>query len=225
MKKIVIANTLKPLFGEDEGVLSRRGLSVLWAVKAEEMVYLHKKEKADLIVADLEMPGMPIDRLCQYMRAERDLRAVSIIMVCPATDQSVERAYACGPNAVLVRPVSPRQLHGRMTELLNIADRGLMREIVGVAVNLDDCSGRFFGVSNNISMSGMLFETERILRVGAKVSCSFVLNYPVAVKAEIVRKKAASPGVHSYGIRFVEADARSRAVIDEYIKDRLRELS
>ena len=218
MKKIIAADTLKALLGESGDILSRDDVAFLWAEKAEEIVYLHKKEKADLIVADLEMPGMPVDRLCVLMRADENLRAVSVIMVCPDTEEAAERADFCGANAVMVTPVSPRQLFRRMSRLLNIADRDDMREIVKVDVDLGDGADLFFGVSVNISSSGMLIEAEKILRIGSRVICSFVLNHPVTVEAEVVRRAREAAGVDSYGLRFIEADARSRAVIDEFIR-------
>jgi len=161
---------------------------------------------------------MPVDRLCVLMRADENLRAVSVIMVCPDTEEAAERADFCGANAVMVTPVSPRQLFRRMSRLLNIADRDDMREIVKVDVDLGDGADLFFGVSVNISSSGMLIEAEKILRIGSRVICSFVLNHPVTVEAEVVRRAREAAGVDSYGLRFIEADARSRAVIDEFIR-------
>lgn len=216
MKKIIVADTLKSLLGE--GILSREGSLVLWAEKAGDIAWLHKKEKADLIVADFDMPGMPTDGPCTIMRSDNDLRAVSIIMICPDSASLIERAWACGSNAVMVKPIDPARLYSRMAEFLAIAARADMREIVGVEVELDLGGGQFFCVSRNISTSGMLLETGRMLSHGDSVTCSFVLNYPVAVPAEVVRTEGDSGGLHLYGLRFTCVDERSRSVIEEFVK-------
>jgi CheY-like chemotaxis protein len=220
MKKIIMADTLKPLVGGSDGMLSRGDFAVRWAGKSEEMVDLHEQEKADLIIADLEMPGMPVDNLCRIIRSDENLRAVSIIIICPDSYPSAEKAGSCGPNAVFVKPVSPVSLFHRMSDLLNIFARADMREIVRVDVTLDQGSDHYFGVSLNISASGMLIETGRILAIGDTVTCSFILNYPASIGAEVVRVEEKSAGLHLYGVRFIDADARSRALIEEFVNGR-----
>jgi CheY-like chemotaxis protein len=220
MKKIIMADTLKPLVGGSDGMLSRGGFTTRWAGKSEEIVYLHKKEKTDLIVADLEMPGMPVDKLCKIIRADENLRVVSIIMICPDSYRAAEKARSCGSNAVMVKPVNPVRLFHQMSDLLNISARADMREIVRVDVTLDHGPDHFFGVSLNISASGMLIETGRILAIGDRVTCSFVLNYPASTEAEVVRIEEKSAGLHLYGVRFIDAGARSKALIEEFINGR-----
>lgn len=222
MKKIIVADTLKSLLLDSEGVPSRADLSILWVQRAEDMFSLHKEDRADLLIADLEMPGMPIDELCMNVRSDENLQAVSIIVICPDSVPVIERVGACGPNSVMVRPVDPGRLFRRIAELLDVADRADMREIVGVDVRLDLDAGHFFCVSLNISSSGMLLETGRTLAVGDRVQCSFVLNYPVTLQAEVARTEGESGRIHFYGLRFTDVDDRSRSFIEEFIKRRLR---
>jgi CheY-like chemotaxis protein len=219
MKKIIMADTLKSLVGGNDGMLSRGDFTIRWAGNSEEIVYLHKKEKADLIVADLEMSGMPASKLCKIIRADENLRAVSIIMICPDSYPAVEKASSCGANAVM-KPVSPLRLFHRISDLLDIFARADMREIVRVDVTLEHGSDHFFGVSLNISASGMLIETGRILAIGYRVTCSFILNYPAYTGAEVVRIEEKSAGLYLYGVRFTDVDARSKALIEEFISGR-----
>jgi len=222
MKKIIVADTLKPLMEERAGVLFREGLLVLWAERADEIVSRHRKEKADLIVADLDMPGMSTAGPCVSMRSDKDLRDVSIIMICPDSASLIEKAWTCGANAVMVKPVDLAGLYSRIAEFLTIAARADMREIVGVDVELDLGRGQFFCVSRNISTSGMLLETGQILNCGDSITCSFVVNYPVAVPAEVVRKEGRSVGPYLYGLRFTCVDERSRSLIEEFVRGRSR---
>lgn len=69
MKKILITDSLKYLVS-GENILSRANIQIFTAASSQEILSIHKSEKADLIIIDLDMPDMPGDKLCSMLRKE-----------------------------------------------------------------------------------------------------------------------------------------------------------
>jgi PleD family two-component response regulator len=58
MKKVLLADDLKSLLTEKSSFLDRADFAVFTASTNEEMLKIHRKEKADLIVTRLDLPGI-----------------------------------------------------------------------------------------------------------------------------------------------------------------------
>ncbi len=85
MKKILLVDHILEGITEKESVLNRTDLRILRAASAKEAFRLHQKERADLIIAELDLPVQGGDTLCSIIRQEGKLRNVSIILVCSDT--------------------------------------------------------------------------------------------------------------------------------------------
>jgi c-di-GMP-binding flagellar brake protein YcgR len=82
------------------------------------------------------------------------------------------------------------------------------------------------GYSENISVTGMLFDSEKSFSKGEIISCWFVLPDSTHVRtlAEIVRiaKRVTEHDTNQYGIRFLRLDPVFRTAISDYITKRRR---
>ena len=219
MKKILVAETLKTFIADDTGVLARDDIVITYAPTAEEILSLHRADKADIIIVDLDTPELGGDKLCYMIRRENDLRAVSIIVVCDCSKGVEERCMSFGANVVLQKPLQSKELVGKIKVLLDIRERKVVREIVKISITVNSSGDFFFAVAKNLSSSGLLFETNRVISIGSKVSCSFVLQHQVVAHGEIARVskiRGRSGESFEYGVRFSKLDPSGKAEIEDY---------
>ena len=67
-----------------ENILSRANTQILTASSSQEILSIHKSEKADLIVIDLDMPDMSGDGICSLLRKEPDPNPVKVLIAVEA---------------------------------------------------------------------------------------------------------------------------------------------
>ncbi|OGW26057.1 MAG: hypothetical protein A2X59_06540 [Nitrospirae bacterium GWC2_42_7] len=221
MKKILIAEEFKDVLKGKNNILSRSDLILLTASTAEDMLKIHKAEKADLIVIDIDMPEMGGDKLCAEIRRDPSIQKTSIIMICFNRESDIERYKTCGANSYLTKTLNPTELFRRITEFLDIPDRENLRVLMKVAVKGNIKDDSFFSTSQNISISGVLLETDKQLSKGDRIICSFVLlSQQLKIEGEVMRANKISPVLHQYGIRFINPDPGSKAKIEEFVASR-----
>ena len=224
MKKAIIALDLMNLYRTKESLLDRTDINVLSAASNDAFLRIHGKEKVDLIVTRLDMPGtIKTEQLFKQIREKQELRNVSIIIICEDTAAQRERSNNCGANAVFTIPVDIDLLHAKSLQFLNVAPRQPYREMFQIF----DIEGKFggralFGHGENISASGMLMKTEDIFAKGDRIHCTFFLpgGMRVRVRGEVVRDIRPPLATHScrYGIHFTDIDPQSRSAIETYVQ-------
>jgi two-component system, response regulator len=63
--------------------------------------------KADLILLDLNMPGMDGRRLLEIIKTEDDLKSISVVVLTTSNnDRDIDRCYALGASTYIQKPVS-----------------------------------------------------------------------------------------------------------------------
>jgi two-component system response regulator len=86
-----------------------------WARSAEDALRLLRSADAkggegampDLILLDLNMPGMDGRTFLQIVKAEEDLRAIPIVVLTTSSDAiDIERCYQLGASTYIQKPVS-----------------------------------------------------------------------------------------------------------------------
>ncbi|HET6516565.1 MAG TPA: response regulator [Thermodesulfovibrionales bacterium] len=218
MKKVLVHNEFKTLLEKESTILSRENFRIFGATTAEEMMKIHRSERVDLVIADYHMKEMRGDTFCSAIRGNDALKTVSIIVICPRNKTVIEKCRASGANAVVIRPIDAEELLRRAAALLNVPRRKSLRGVIKITVNAVFQNDSFFSGSLNISTSGMLLETDRMLSQGDRLTCSFVLDRKTTVTGEIVRKEEKGPALYQYGVRFIGLDSKTRAEIEEFIK-------
>ncbi len=226
MKKVIIADSIRTLLDQDAGFLERTNVELFEAGSNDEALEIHRREKADLIITLLNMPGMSGDKLCSLVRAESALRAVSIVIYCPDTEKDAERCEKSRANAVLSLPVHTASLADKARQLLDISARGPYRVNFPVRVEGQLLGKPFYCSSENISATGMLIMSDRDLDEGDKMECSFVLpdRTPVETMGEVVRsiKKGARADFKWYGIRFLSLTPEAQRALETFVEKKSR---
>jgi CheY-like chemotaxis protein len=221
MKTVIVAEAFHLLLDAKKTLPSKDGTTVLTARSAEEILDLHRRHKADLIVAELGLPQMGGAALCKTIREDPDLRAVSVILICGNTDSDILEAQKAGANAILTKPVNPADLKGKAAELLGVPKRERMRVLMRVAHSEEGKKKSFFSSSHNISTSGLLFESRIAFKKGDRIACSFfITSVQVMVEAEIMRASQNPDGTFSYGVKFLNLSPDGQAAIEQFIAAR-----
>lgn len=209
MKKIIFIDRVKQNIGLDF-FEELSDVEALTAYSNADVLRIHRKEKAAVIIIELYGTGVSARELCAQIRDDAGLRDVSIIVFC--RDNEIERREAaqCRANAVLTLPLRGDLLRQAVHEFLSIPSRGSFHaqfsaRTSGAAPMAVDCS------TENISVTGMLIKANAILRRGDMLQYSLDLApaRSFAVQAEVVRNDR-----DRYGVRFARIDPAARRAIE-----------
>lgn len=228
IKKIIIAHDIKPAIEKGESFFNRENIMILTSSTNEEVLSIHKNEQVDLIITHLDSPQMDGKTLCSLIRDDIRLRRVSIIMVYSITKSNIENQSQCRANAFIQMPVDLSSLSKKAHQLLDIAQRESLRAPVAVKVHGKYKAKPFLCISENISASGMLFQTDKIIDTGDNIMCSFFLPNSVHIltEAEVIRvvSKKTEIDTYHYGIKFSNLKRKDKSAIEMYIKEEMQRL-
>jgi CheY-like chemotaxis protein len=222
MKKIIIAADIYAELQKEQSFLNRSDVTTFMAITNEEVLTIHKAEKADLIVAKLDDPSMNGETLCSHIRGDEELARVSILIVCSNSPSEHERCLTCRANAFFTSPVNHAVLLPEMYQLLHIPPRMSCR--VPISVKIDGALRKmpFTAHIYNISTSGMLFQTAASLAEGDTITCTFSLpgSPRITANAEIVRviESRRKKNANIYGIKFTDLSVESLSAIGAFVE-------
>jgi len=222
MKKVLIADDVKAILDKERSFLGRDDVALFTAATNDDIVLVHKKEQVNLIISLLEMPGIASEELYQSIRERDDLRSVSVLLLCKNEPADIERSAQCKANAVMTLPVNAAELLEKAQQLLEISWRESYRVLLSMKMEGNNKDHAFFCRSENISTSGILIETDKVLQKGDRVRCSFFLPGSKQIKAsgEIVRVMPRAEGsqVRKYGVKFSPLSAGDIASIESFVE-------
>jgi DNA-binding response OmpR family regulator len=226
MKKVLIAQDIRSLIEQDASFLNRTEFTVFTAVSNDDALKIHRRERVNLIITKLEMPGMASEKFCTLIRENESLRAVSIIMICENTPAAIEQSTRCRVNAVLLQPVHPLLLMIKVQQLLDIAARETLRVLLNASVDGQARASSFFCRSRNISATGMLIETNKRLAEGARLSCLFYLpnSQKIEASGKVIRttEKASGDKENLYGIQFTDIAPETKQLLLAFVESTSR---
>jgi CheY-like chemotaxis protein len=223
MKKIIVAANLLPVLDSSNSIFRRGGITLFTAQSSEEIVNLHGVKNADLIITGQALPLMGAERLCAAIRRDDQLKHVSIIVAGDDRGESGAHCLAAGANAFLPAPVDGVALFSKVSELLLVPQRKDMRVLLRASVTGLEGDTSFFAASQNISISGMMLETDRSLASGERFVCSFnIAHSEIRVSCMVMRADRTASGRHRYGVKFLNLDTKSLIIIENYVKAQAR---
>ena len=105
-----------------EIIFKRKGYTVITAGGAYQALATLDREKPDLFILDVMMPGISGIELCKQLRSRLDTARTPIILLSGWSDaQSMERGLAAGANAYLPKMTSHIQILNKVDALLKEA--------------------------------------------------------------------------------------------------------
>jgi len=100
-------------------LLTKHHFEVLEAVTGEEGVAMAERERPDLILMDIQLPGLDGYDATRRIKANPELKTIPIIVVTSyALSGDDTKAFAAGCDAYLAKPVNLRNLLAKVREFL-----------------------------------------------------------------------------------------------------------
>jgi response regulator RpfG family c-di-GMP phosphodiesterase len=222
MKKIILAEDIQAMLLNEESFLDRSDTKIFTTNTNAEILALHRAEKADLLIMNLDSPEMSCEALSALIRGTTELCNVSIIVVHPDTESAARRSAQCRANAFVTSPIDNVILLQKVHELLNVASRRSLRVPLSIEIYVTSTGSPFIAYAENISVSGMLLHSEKLLSVGDTLKCGFYLpdSIHITTNAEIVRviEKVTEHDTNGYGIKFIDLGHHCKAAIEAFVK-------
>ena len=100
--------------------LKKEGFSVLETGNGLEALSLTEKEKPDLIILDIMLPGMSGYEVCRKIKSNEDTKNI-IIVILSAKGQEWEKSegYQVGADLYETKPFSPKQLINNVKAIIS----------------------------------------------------------------------------------------------------------
>jgi len=100
-------------------VLTHYGFEVVEATSGEQGLSLAAQVAPDLVLMDLQLPGIDGAEALRRLREAESTRSVPVVAVTAfAMDDDRERALACGFDGYLEKPISVRALPEQLAAFL-----------------------------------------------------------------------------------------------------------
>jgi len=123
-KKLLIADDNPHNLELLKDVLERfraTGLEILTATEGDETLEAIQKEKPDLVLLDVMMPGMDGYEICQKVKADPVVKDTYIIMItAQAETEARRRAATVGVDEYITKPFDIRVVRSRVQTILNL---------------------------------------------------------------------------------------------------------
>jgi len=126
----------------------------------------------------------------------------------------------CAANRSFLRPLDQEDFLGAVRSLIDVAARKDFRVLVGVRISGAVHSAPFFGRSENISATGLLFSTNHAMVVGDRPELHLVLpgQGQLHITTEILRVEPLPGRDTKYGARFIDPGRQGFQMIEAFIR-------
>ena len=118
-KHVLIADDEPNIVISLEFLMKREGHRVSVARDGDAALETIRRERPDLVLLDVMMPGKSGFEVCQAVRGDESLAAVKILMLsAKGRDTDLAKGNALGADAYMTKPFSTRELAEKVRELL-----------------------------------------------------------------------------------------------------------
>ena len=101
-------------------VLEQQGFRVFVANSGPDGLKLAKKNLPDIIVLDIEMPGMDGFTVCQKLREDADLKNIPVVILTGTNNPKLnEKAFKAGADITALKSLSAERLVNMIRLALN----------------------------------------------------------------------------------------------------------
>jgi len=112
---------------------SRRPVELLRARNGIEALEMVERERPDLLLLDLKMPGKTGHEVLAQVKADEQLRRIPVaVLTSSDRDEDIARSYGLGSNHFITKPEDPAELEVRLRSLLeNLGELALIHRGAG----------------------------------------------------------------------------------------------
>ena len=117
-KTILIIDDQPFFITMQQNILKKQGFRVLSASNGQEGLVQAKQHKPDLVLLDVEMPGMDGFAVCEKLKQDAALKDIPVIILTATEDPKLnERAFKAGAQITVLKSVPAE----RLVNMLRIA--------------------------------------------------------------------------------------------------------
>jgi CheY-like chemotaxis protein len=110
-KTILIIDDQPFFITMQQNMLQRQGYRVLSASNGTEGLAQAKKNKPDIILLDVEMPGVDGIEICRQMKDDPELKHIPVIILTATQDPKLnERSFKAGAEITILKSVPGERL-------------------------------------------------------------------------------------------------------------------
>lgn len=208
-KKIVIIEDEPDILEVLSYNLKREGFVVSAALNGDDGLALVRKEKPDMVLLDLMLPGTDGIEICSSIKNDNDLLHTLVIMVTAKGEESdVVLGLGVGADDYISKPFSPRELVARVKAVLRrgmrLEENSEMEKIEHGNLTIDTSKHKVMVNSEEIKLTatefrilhylasnlGRVFSREQLLNK-ALGDTSIVVDRNIDVHIRGIRKKMA----------------------------------
>ncbi|MGH7197677.1 MAG: response regulator transcription factor [Candidatus Omnitrophota bacterium] len=125
--KILVADDDAQIRGLVARVLGGDGFHCLQATSGDEAIEAVKKERPDLLLLDISMPGCNGFEVCQALRKNPENSRMAIVMLTGRDKESdIVKALESGADDYVGKPFNQTELLSKINKLLEKAKTGLL---------------------------------------------------------------------------------------------------
>lgn len=224
-EKILIADDMETFLRLEKMLLERSGYEILMAKSGSEAIKKIQAEKPSLIFLDLLMPDMNGDVVCRFVKSNKGLKHLPVIMVTTKGDpESRERCAQAGADDFITKPVTQRDLFEKISKFIRVDKRAFIRAPLQVTVITSGQTFTFKDFTYDVSEGGVFVETDTPLAPGTALNLEFTLPGDTAViksSGKVIRAIQAGPTTPGrragMGIQFLTVSDADSARIKVYV--------
>lgn len=118
-RRIVVVEDEPDIFEIMEYNLKREGYEVFGCLDGADGIEMVRRERPDLVLLDLMLPGMSGLDICRALKTEELTRNIPIVIVTAKnTESDVVLGLGLGADDYIAKPFSPRELIARVQAVL-----------------------------------------------------------------------------------------------------------
>ena len=220
MKKILIVESNRPIEGLSGSLFRRRECILEVASSGSEALGLAEKNRPDVVIYDGLVADFSPEEFVRALHSSQVTDDVRVVVMLHEGEEKREGPILrAGASAVLFQPTSEVDLNAKVCEVLGISLRRHLRTFVKMKVDTTVGATTHFATISNISLGGVLIETDKAIRKGEIIKLSFFLpgdDDPIQAIARIVRALTSGEN-KAYGCQFLDLSDSAKLRIHEFV--------
>ncbi|MCF6157832.1 MAG: response regulator transcription factor [wastewater metagenome] len=118
-EKILVVDDEKDLVKLIRYHLEKDGYKIIAAYNGEDALFLTRRERPELIILDLMLPGMDGLEVCKRLKSIPELAHIAIVMLTAKGDENdITIGLKLGADDYVTKPFSPKELVARIEAVL-----------------------------------------------------------------------------------------------------------
>jgi CheY-like chemotaxis protein len=225
MPKVLFVAAQDPSADLGATVLFRSSVERVTTDDPERAIPLAKAKLPNLILIKDQLP-QACEKLIRQLKEAPETRRASVVVVLQGNANGAELPLRrAGASLVLTAPVDPLLWDDRLEELLSEPRRREIRLPMSYVIWPGAKDGRRDAVAVNLSVRGMLLETDTPLEPGATLEVTFEVPdgpSPIEVVGQVVRTAGAHHDRRRYGVDFIILRGPARSAIEAFVESEAR---